>query len=76
MRATYILFKKQFNFEKYHLMSNNSNRISLTKSRCSNSKMPVHNKIFLYDTDKCTLCDLLVGDEHHYLLICSYFTQS
>ena len=58
-------------------MSNNSNRISLTKFRYSNSKMPVHNQIYLYDTGKCTLCDLnVVGDEYHYLLICPYFTQS
>ena len=54
-------------------MSNNSNRIALTKCRCSNSKMPVHNQIYMYDTDMCTLCDLnLVGDEYHYLPICPY----
>ena len=77
MCATYRLFKKQLNFEKYLLMSNNSNRISLTKFRCSNSKMPVHNQIYMFDTDKCTLCDLnVVGDEYHYLLICPYFTKS
>ena len=39
--------------------------------------MPVHNKIYLYDTDRCTLYDLnLVADEYHYLLICPYFTES
>ena len=39
--------------------------------------MPVHNEIYLYDTDKCSLCDLnVVGDEYHYLLICLYFTKS
>ena len=59
-----LLFKKQCNFEKYLLMSNNLNRISLTKLRCSNSKIPVHIQIYLYATDRCTSCDLnLVGDE-------------
>ena len=59
-------------------MSNNSNRMSLTKFRCSNSKMLVHNQIYLYDTDKYILCDLnVVGDEYHlFLLICPYFTES
>ena len=39
--------------------------------------MPVHNQIYMFDTDKCTLCDLnVVGDEYHYLLICPYFTKS
>ena len=58
-------------------MSNNSNIILLTKCICFNSKLPVHNQVYLYDTDKCTLCDLnLVGDEYHYLLICPYLTKS
>ena len=78
MWATYYgLFKNQLNFEKYLLMSNNSNRISLTQFRCSNSKMTIYNQIYLHDIDKCTLCDRnLVGDEYHYLLICPYFTES
>ena len=39
--------------------------------------MPVHNQIYLYDTDECTLCDMhVVGNEYHCLLICLYFTKS
>ena len=35
-------------------------------STIMNSRMPVHNQIYLYDSDKCTLCDLnVVGDEYH-----------
>ena len=60
MCATYRLFKKQLHFEKYLLMSNNSNRISLTKFKCSDGKMPVPNQVYLYDTDKCILRDLNV----------------
>ena len=31
----------------------------------------------MYDTDKCTLCDLNArGDEYHYILICPFFKQN
>ena len=57
-------------------MSNNSNRTSLTKLRCTNSKVSVHNQVYLYDTHMCTLCDInLVGVEYYYILIFPYFTD-
>ena len=74
MCVLYKLFKKNLNFEKYLLCCNNRDRISLTKFRCSNSKLPVYNRIYMYDSDLCTLCNLqLRGDEYHYVLICPYF---
>ena len=73
----YRLFKKQLNFEDYLLSCYNRERISLTKYRCANSKIPVYNQIYMYETELCTLCDLNVnGDEYHYIMICPYFRQS
>ena len=77
MCTMYRLFKKQLNFEDYLLSCNNRERISLTKYRCANSKIPVYNQIYMYETELCTLCDLNVnGDEYHYIMICPYFRQS
>ena len=60
-----------------HLLNSNFiDRISLTRLRCSNSKLPIYNTIYLYATQKCTLCNLdALGDEYHYVLICPYFKQ-
>ena len=56
---------------------NHKNRISLTKFRCSNTKMPVYNQMYLYDKDICNLCSLGArGDEFHYIFICPFFTDS
>ena len=77
MCSTYRLFKKELNFEGYLMNPNYKNRISLTKFRCSNTKMPVYNQIYLYDTDICNLCSLGArGDEFHYIFICPFFTDS
>ena len=74
MCVLYKLFKQTLHFEKYLLSSNNRDRISLTKFRCSNSKLPVYNHIYMYDSDLCTLCNLhLRGDEFHYVMVCPYF---
>ena len=77
MCTMYRLFKKQLNFDEHMLSCNNKERISLTKYRCANSKIPVYNKIYMYETELCTLYDLNVnGDEYHYIMICPYFRQS
>ena len=77
MCSTYRILKKQFIFEKYLLLTNYRERTSLTRFRCANSKLPVYNQIYTYETDKCTLCDMnVLGDEYHYVLQCPYFRQS
>ena len=76
MCTIYILFKKQLNFEDYLLSSNYRERISLTKYRCANSKIPVYNQLYMYDTVLFTSCDIINGDEYHYIIICPYFRQS
>jgi len=74
MCISYRLYKKHLNFERYLTNSNYRDRISLTKFRCANSKLPVYDQIYVYATDKCTLCDLHErGDEYHYILICPFF---
>ena len=76
MCTMHRLFKKQLQFEKYLFISNNKERISLTKFRCSNIRIPVYNQIYLFQSELCNLCDLnLCGDEYHYLLICPFFTR-
>ena len=73
MCTMYRLFKEQFNFEDYLLSCNYRERISQTKYRCANSKIPVYNQIIIYVcTELCTLCDLNVD----YIMICLYFRQS
>ena len=77
MCTMYRLFKKQLNFEDYLLSCNNREQISLTKYRCANSKVPVYNQIYMYETELCTLCDLNVNsNEYHYIRICPYYRQS
>ena len=54
----YRLFKQQLNFEDYLLSCNYRERISLTKYRYANSKIPVYNQIYMDETQLCILCDL------------------
>ena len=68
----YRLFKKQLNFEDYLLSCNNREQISLTKYRCANSKIPVYNRTYMYETELCTLCDLNVNGN---LLLVRLITQ-
>ena len=70
MYTMYRLFKKQLNFKNYFWSCNNRERISLKKYRCVNSKLPVYNQIYMYETELCTLCDINVnGDEYHYIMM-------
>ena len=50
---------------------------NLCKFRCRSNNLPGNNGIFIEVTQtdlKCTLCtNCDVGDEYHYLCVCSYF---
>ena len=77
MCKMYRIFKKQLDFENYLLHSNYRDRISLSKLRCANSKLPIYKHIYSHDSDVCTLCNLNVcGDEYHYVLICPFLKHS
>ena len=68
MCKMYRIFLKQLDFENYLLHSNYRDRISLSKLRCANSKLPIYKHIYSHDSDVCTLCNLNVcGDEYHYV---------
>ena len=69
-------FKQQLCFENL-LMPNSRERISLTKYRCTNSKLPIYKQIYLFDSDiLCSLCNLhCTADECHYILIYSFFRK-
>ena len=57
-------------------MPNSRERISLTKYRCTNSKLSIYKHIYLYDYDRCTLCNLnSKGDAYRYILICPMFRK-
>ena len=46
-----MYMKQKLCFEKYLIMPNSRERISLTKYRCTNSKLPIYKHIYLYDSD-------------------------
>ena len=72
-----IRCQKQLEFEKYLLNPSYDERIAMCKLRCANIKLPVYNRICMFDTDIiCGLCNLcLPGDENHYVLICPFLPQ-
>ena len=58
MCSWYKMFKKQLEFEKYLLNPNYGEIIAMCKLRCANIKLPVYNRIFMFDTDiLCGLCN-------------------
>ena len=50
MCRMYRLFKKQLDFKNYMLHSNYRDRISLSKLRCANSKLPIYKHTYIYDS--------------------------
>ena len=72
----YSIFKQDICLEPYLLRVDQQHRNFLTKFRVSNMKLPIetgrwHN--ITKDHRKCTKCSVkLIGDEFHYLFICSH----
>jgi hypothetical protein len=57
------------------LHSDSSDRIYMCKLRCLNLKLPIETGRWanvLKQNRKCHLCNLEIGNEFHYLFICSY----
>ena len=75
----YRSIKPYFKSEKYLMLSNISDRISICKFRCRNTKIPVvilgyANSNTAYENRLCSICDMNeVGDEYHYILKCPAF---
>ncbi len=74
MCVMYTNFKTEYQFEKYLLLPDCKSRIQISKLRCRNLKLPVKTHVYLETSNICNLCDSqLVGDEYHYMLICTAF---
>lgn len=72
----YALFKNEFKLEPYLLRLNKSDRIHMSKLRCSNLRFPVETGRWVNIPKQNRLCQLcnsnLIGDEFHYLFICTH----
>ena len=75
--CNYHLYKTEFKLETYLDNLPKSHRISLTKIRTSNHKLPIEKGRYLNlirEQRTCNLCTLnLVGDEFHFLLECKQY---
>ena len=70
----YMLFKRDFGFEKYLKVLNKNRRKQISVLRCSNVKFPIETGRWS-NTPRaeryCTLCtSRQIGDEFHYLFLC------
>ena len=76
---TYSVFKNDINFENYLIKLNKKHWSTLLKFRLSNHRLPVEtgrrDNIPLEER-KCNLCEKNdIGDEFHYLFVCSHFNS-
>ena len=73
----YRLFKKNLRFENYLTNLSFRERISFTKFRCANGKLPANRSHeLIFESTTCFLCDSGdVGDAYHYLLVCEAFNS-
>ena len=73
----YKLFKTNTNFETFLISLPRSSSIPMIKFRTANHKLPIEVgrwENIVYEDRKCNFCDKNdLGDEFHYLFICSYF---
>ena len=71
----YGMFKNEFKLEPYLLRLQQSDRIYLCKFRCSNVKLPIETGRWgniPKENRICHLCNVGIGDEYHYLFLCSH----
>ena len=75
----YRIIKNEPVFEEYLLNNSIKNRIIMCKFRLGNHKLPIVKGRFLNIAKEervCNLCNLnLIGDEFHYLFMCSHFNN-
>ena len=75
----YRLFKCSLNYENYLNMLTLQLRVSMTKFRCRNTKLPVVTGAYCntpYNERLCNMCNLHeIGDEFHFIFKCSYFKK-
>ena len=69
----YSIFKSEFQLESYLLKLNATERLPITKLRCSNFRFPIETGRWsgVRKNDRtCNLCGKSVGNEFNYLFIC------
>ena len=75
--TNYTVFKETLEFEEYLINLDFKYMKNLCKFRCRSRHLPVNNYRFIEVTQAdltCTLCKSSeVGDEYHYVCVCSYF---
>ncbi|OWF46235.1 RNA-directed DNA polymerase from mobile element jockey [Mizuhopecten yessoensis] len=70
---TYSILKTKFEQEKYLIKLNTNDRKIMCKFRSCNMHLPIEKGRWLgipRQERTCTLCNLYIGDEFHYLFIC------
>ena len=69
--TNYRLLKTNFCFEEY-LYLEDQIRIPITKYRCGSHRLPISNRRFdpLDERNNCPLCQMDIGDEFHYIMMC------
>ena len=78
MCKNYRIFKESLRLEPYLTKLDFSDRVSLSKFRCGNHKLPVIVSIYDNNTNSkiCKECDRNeLGDEFHYLFVCPKFNE-
>jgi len=75
--TNYRIFKTEPGTEVYLRILDTNNRIYLSKFRCGNHYLPISKTRYAaQNSNLCTLCNTQdIGDEYHYILICSHFTK-
>ena len=75
--TNYRIMKIDFGQESYLKALPNNIRIILTKFRSSSHNLPISDKRYnpIDDRNICPLCNSDIGDEFHYVLICSAFNH-
>ena len=75
----YRTFKTTFTFENYVISLPRKLKITFTKFRFRNHRLPIETgcrERVLRDTRVCTKCDIApryIGDEFHYFFVCDFF---
>lgn len=75
----YRIFKTEFALEKYITECQPNVYIPFARIRTTNNRLPIEKgrwENIVRSNRYCTLCNLnLLGDEYHYILECTYFTE-
>ena len=74
----YRIFKETLKCELYLTKLNPVLRITMSKFRCCNNKLPSNDYRLIGNSAEkiCKLCNIQeIGDEYHYLFICPHFTN-